>query len=136
MAIDVTPVGFINSQSFGLPVSTLVERSEFHQCLEDDLCNAFFRPEDFSEPVTYMHATGENAVYYALHNTPHFDANPDVEVGITDVQMIIRLQQSKLLRAPCNDGDKAIIRGKMYQLKDFEPDGVGTVELHMSKAGQ
>ena len=135
MAITINPVGFENVSLYGTASAMVVGRSFFQQMLEDDLGGTFFNTKEFTEPVSYIHRTGESTTYHFIINTPYQSVNLQTEVHVTDAEMKIKAHERSLLRKPVQ-GDQIRVRGVWYTINDVEPDGVGVVELSLNRATQ
>lgn len=128
----VNPISYVNVSSYGQSASVVVSRSPFHAMLENDLECTFFGTTDFAISISYQHQTGESVTYWVIKNNEYEDMNVLNQINNMDRQMVIRVQESKLIREP-KQGDRALIEGIPYKVDNVMPNGLGITNLHMNR---
>ena len=117
-----------NISIVGLGINpSAVGRVFFHECLEQDMESTFFNPTEFAITCVYTHVTGESYSINALKNYPHTGASVS-DVDVSTKEMILKVQERKLKRTP-KVGDTIVAEGIPYSVQDYQPDGVGVVDL-------
>jgi len=128
--ISLNVPSYENISEIPTPYLTTIGVRPFIDFMEEDLEDIIFDTDCFAENVSYIHTTGETAIYKSLVNNAFNSASVGMEITSSSREMIIRLQESKLLREPKNN-DTVTVRGIKYNVTDKQPDGVGTVTLHL-----
>jgi hypothetical protein len=106
---------------------------EFLDALDADLGSVFFGESDFTEPATYVPASGVPYSLHVLFDDPY--ADPDAQGGGSKVQtraVTVTVRESAILTG-AKPGDAITVRGITWKVISAEPNGVGVLTLAVHK---
>lgn len=127
------PLSFINVSVFGIPNTLLVAQTPFHLILDNDIEQAFLNPKEFAFPAIYTHVTGETKTYNVIMDDPN-DSVSLFDGNVMDIDMFITCHQARFIRLPVH-GDLVTLKGILYNVIKWEPDGVGILRLSLKREG-
>lgn len=100
----------------------------FKEQMEDDLVEVFFNEKDFSESSIYFPRTGGQVLLLGIFDQTHIDVDVGAEALVSSSEIKFLIREKSLEKLP-EPGDKVAIRGKLFQLINSKPNGVGVIEL-------
>lgn len=106
---------------------------DFVDSLDADLGSVFFSASDFTEPATYIPASGDSYAVHVLFDDPY--SEPDPQGGGARIQTrapVIMVQESAITGG-AGPGDTITVRGVTYRVISAEPNGVGVLTLALHR---
>jgi len=106
--------------------------TDFEIQMEADLENVFFNIAEFAVTGTYLRSGGTSYPLKGLFNNPYQESIPGTDYGVQSQDYTFKVQDSDIVGS-VGRGDVINICGMVYQVKRYEPDGVGVTVLILHK---
>lgn len=132
MALTVNLEGIPSTLVVGNPVPSLRTLTGLQATLQADLDAAFFNDQEFAGTFNYYHSSGESEQYEGIFDEMYESISFGAMEPMSSVAPHVLLPQHKMVRFPVR-GDKMLIRGVRYEVEDFKPDGVGMIDIVLTK---
>ena len=130
MAITLTPSTLNVSVTLGQPVVSLIARTDFETCLDEDLTDVFFNDEEFAGPITVRHADGTEETVDAIWDEETRALDIDLEAPVTASEPQFTAATRAFAKLPERD-DLVTWKGREFRVKNAHPDGTGVLVVEL-----
>ena len=120
----VYPVSIPSAESFGQPTVVQFLLNEQQAQAEIDLEEVFFNDEEFAEDMIWHHTDGTSQNLKGIFDHEFLLVDPETQVSVMSRNPLFSVQTKKVLPRPAK-GDYVVIRGREYEVIEWQPDGVG-----------
>lgn len=107
---------------------------DFVDSLDADLGSVFFGEGDFTEPGTYIPASGDPSyAVNVLFDDPYADPNPQGGGAVVQTRAPVVMVRESAIIGGAAKGDQITVRGITWKVITAEPNGVGVLSLALHK---